>query len=133
MHTLSILAISSLLVSTLAFAGNDCPESNANGISAVDCSIIASVRPQPAHNRVSGLDPSGQECNHLTWMDLSDEDKSIIASVRRHPDSPISAHVLYTAADQFGRVGEEDLSQMRSVQPQGKKIILCASPTTTLN
>ncbi len=65
-------------------------------------------------------------------IDLSAEDVSIIASVRPSaytaPEIQIakqeSTHTLYGVADQYGRLGAGDLSQIESVQPEGKKIIL---------
>jgi hypothetical protein len=64
------------------------------------------------------------ECQYYTWMDISAEDLSIMASVRPQPVLK-TAHVLNSVGDGYGRMGEEDLAQIRSVQPQGEKIIVC--------
>lgn len=67
---------------------------------------------------------ANSECQYYTWMDISAEDLSIMASVR--PQAALkTVHVLNSVGDGYGRMGEEDLAQIRSVQPQGEKIIVC--------
>jgi hypothetical protein len=69
---------------------------------------------------------------------LSAEDVAIMASVA--PAAPLPADrgtrlagaepvkVLYSLHDYLGRLGEEDLSQIQSVQPQGAKVVSCLVP-----
>jgi hypothetical protein len=73
------------------------------------------------------------DCQSHTWMEVSAEDASIMAAVRPQPASVNSTQVaradgktiLYSVPDYYGRMSDEDLSQIRSVQPQGEKIVLC--------
>jgi hypothetical protein len=102
-RTLSVLALTTLFASPLALADND--------------------------------------CQTLSWLDLSAEDASIIASVRpqRLDAAPVmvarksGATVLYSVPDYFWRMSDEDLSQIRSVQPQGEKVVVCPRPATRVN
>jgi hypothetical protein len=74
----------------------------------------------------SPLSHAADNCQYYTWMDISAEDLSIMASVR--PQAPASRKpvvVLNSVGDAYGRMGDEDLAQIRSVQPEGEKIIVC--------
>lgn len=72
-------------------------------------------------------------CQNLSWQDICAEDLSIMTSVRPQtgPSAKILAgqedrvNVLYSLTDSHSRLSEEDLSQIRSVQPEGKKIVIC--------
>jgi len=64
---------------------------------------------------------------------LNDEDISIMASVlpQAQPETANTqvaeetVHVLLSMADPYGRLGQDDLAQIQSVQPAGKKVIYC--------
>lgn len=72
------------------------------------------------------LSHAADNCQYYTWMDISAEDLSIMASVRPQAATPRQpALVLNSVGDAYGRMGEEDLAQIRSVQPAGEKIIVC--------
>jgi hypothetical protein len=103
MRVLPIITFATLLAAPLANAADDCQFLTAEDLSAEDVSIMVSVRPQP-----------------------------VVANPTRYAQkSPV--HVLYSVPDYFGRMSEEDLSQIHSVQPQGEKIVLCPRPDTRKN
>jgi hypothetical protein len=89
----------------------------------------------------SPLAQAVDDCQPLNWLDISAEDASIMASVRpqraiANPTVVAKAQgkiILYSVPDYFGRMSDEDLSQIRSVQPQGEKIVLCPRPNTRQN
>lgn len=89
----------------------------------------------------SPLAYAADDCQTLSWMDLSAEDASIIASVRPliRQAAPVMAAskpravVLHAVPDYFGRMSDEDLSQIRAVQPQGEKVVICPRPATRVN
>ena len=66
---------------------------------------------------------------------LNAEDLSIMASVRPVTEVAPSTllarqapkRILYSIPDSFGRNTEEDFSQIRSVQPEGAKVVLCTT------
>lgn len=84
---------------------------------------------------------AADDCQPLNWMDVSAEDASIMASVRpqRATAKPTllakteGRITLNSAQDYLGRVNEEDLSQIRSVQPEGDKLVLCLRSDTRRN
>lgn len=71
---------------------------------------------------------------------LSQEDLAIMASVRApEPAAPSAvavseaAPVLYGEGDPYGILTPEDLAIIRSVQPEGARIVLCPTRPATLN
>jgi hypothetical protein len=97
MRTSHIALLATLFVSVQAQAA-DCSYSAQEYLSEEDLSIMASVLPVDAGN-------SG----NATTQYAKDE----------------KVHVLYGLPDYFARLSEEDLSQIRSVQPEGKKVVYC--------
>lgn len=66
---------------------------------------------------------------------LSEEDLAIMASVRPatlSADTPRIARaeriLIHGLHDDLGRVGPDDLSQIRSVQPEGALVAACIAP-----
>lgn len=79
---------------------------------------------------VSSLAQAADDCRLLTWMDVSAEDASIMASVRPQIASPT---VLASMPDPYGRLDPEQLSQIQSVQPEGKKKYVCITSPRKVN
>ncbi len=79
---------------------------------------------------VSSLAQASDDCRMLTWLDLSAEDVSIIASVRPQVVPPT---VLVSMPDPYGRMDPEQLSQIQSVQPEGKKKYVCITSPRKVN
>ncbi len=74
----------------------------------------------------SPLSHAADNCQYYTWMDISTEDLSIMASVRPQAATPrLPGRALNSVGDAYGRMGEDDLAQIRSVQPEGEKFIVC--------
>jgi hypothetical protein len=67
----------------------------------------------------SPIAQAADDCQTLSWMDVSPEDASIMASVRAQTT------VLASMPDPYGRLDAEQLSQIQSVQPEGKKQYVC--------
>lgn len=70
---------------------------------------------------------AADDCQPLSWLDMSAEDASIMASVR--PQTT----VLASMADPYGRMDPEQLSQIQSVQPEGKKQYVCVTAPRKVN
>jgi len=125
------LAMATVLVTTLAtpaLAADNCQPLNWLDVSAEDASIMASVRPM-----TRTVSRAADPCQPLNWLDVSAEDASIMASVRPQPAAATrpaprvqDKHVLHGLPDYFGRMSEEDLSQLAAVQPQGDTIVVCS-------
>lgn len=76
---------------------------------------------------------ASDDCPDRTWENLRAENASIRASVLPAPvqagntqlaqQEPV--RVLWSMADPYGRLGADDISQIQSVQPQGRKVVFC--------
>lgn len=65
---------------------------------------------------------------------LGNEDRSIMASVQGVPVTTPEAtsslpNILFSAPDPYGRLNLDDLAQIQSVQPEGRKMVLCTTTT----
>jgi hypothetical protein len=95
MRTTTLALFAALAFAAQANAGDSCHEHGTDHLGAEDLAIMASVLPAPVQAGNTQL-------------------------AQREP-----VRVLWSMADPYGRLSAEDISQIQSVQPQGRNVVFC--------